>query len=205
MASRSSSQLERARLLRARGLSRRQVAEQLGVSVTTLARWLDPSYASRERERSREAKRRRRRPCGRCAAPLSYDRSGGLCRSCQHQDALARHEQVARLYQSGLQFGQVAQRTGLSEGHVRAVLARLAIAGRVTARHVPCDRAAVAARDHLVLALRRRGMPRAEVARRVGLNVGSLSTVLARHRREPHGPPALRTVQSPAPPAHRSQ
>lgn len=172
----------RARSLRARGLTQRAIADTLGVSRTTVARWLSPAYAERDRRRSREAKRRRRAPCERCAQLLSYDRDDGICRACRRRDAADRHERVTHLYRDGASAPQIARLVGLAPGYVRTLLGELAHAGAVQPRFAYRDRASVRARERRVLALQARGYPRREIARAVGLAPGSLATVLARLR-----------------------
>lgn len=158
----------------------REIAAELGVSTTTVARWLDPSRAQRMRERSREAKLARRVPCERCGRPLGYQRGAGVCRQCSSADAHARIDRVGALYAAGLDAPEIAREVGLAEGYVSILLTRLARDGRIRLRHVPRDRASAREREREIVSLRSNGLTRREIARRVGLTPGALGVVLAR-------------------------
>ena len=183
--------IARARSRRARGALMRDIAAELGVSTTTIARWLDPTQAERMRERSRQAKLARRVPCQRCGQPLGYQRTEGICRPCSIGDAHARIDRVAALYGDGLDLPDIARRVGLAETYVSILLARLARDGRIRLRHVPRDRASSREREHQIIALRDQGLPRREIARRVGLTPGSLGVVIARIRARDSLPPII--------------
>ena len=172
-----------ARSRREQGALLREIAAELEVSTTTVARWLDPAQAQRMRARSREAKLARRVPCGRgCGRSLGYQRSGGICRQCRLDDAHARVDRVAALYADGLDAPEIASQVSLAEGYVALLLTRLARDGRIELRHVPRDRASTRERERQILSLRRQGLSRREIARRVGLTPGTLGVVLARMR-----------------------
>jgi transposase len=172
----------RARSLRERGVPHREIAARLGVSRTTVARWLNPAYAERDRQRSREAKRRRRRPCERCGCPLSYERQDGVCRLCQRGNATCRRARVAELYRSGLEPAAIARQLSLHPKYVSWLVGRLARAGEVEPRFAYRDARSVGDRDRQIGVLRRRRRTRREIARAVGLVPGSLSTALTRQR-----------------------
>jgi len=171
-----------ARSRREQGALLREIASELEVSTTTVARWLDPAQAERMRERSREAKLARRVPCERCGRPLGYQRAGGTCRQCGLGDAHARVDRVAALYAEGLDPPAIARQVGLAEGYVGNLLARLARGGRIQPRRVPRDRASTRERERQIVALRREGLSRREIAPRVGLTPGALGVVIARMR-----------------------
>jgi DNA-binding CsgD family transcriptional regulator len=160
----------------------REIADELDVSTTTVARWLDPAKAQRMRERARDAKLARRVPCKRCGRPLGYERAGGLCRRCTSDDAHARVEHIAALYAAGMEASEIAHQVGLRPGYVALLLTRLAHAGRITLRYVPRDRASARERERQIASLRREGLSRGEIARRVGLTPGSLGVTIARMR-----------------------
>ena len=160
----------------------REIAAELGVSTTTVARWVDPARAQRMRERSREAKLARRVPCERCGRPLGYQRTDGVCRQCTIADAHARVDRVAELYAAGLDAPGIARDVGLAEGYVAILLTRLARDGRIRLRHVPRDRASTRARERAIVSLRGEGLSRREIARRVGITPGALGVVVARMR-----------------------
>jgi transposase len=174
--------IARARSRREQGALLREIADELGVSTTTVARWLDPAQARRMRERSREAKLARRVPCERCGRPLGYQRTGGVCRGCVLGDAHARMDRVAALYGKGLEAPEIAREVGLAEGYVAILLTRLARAGRIRLRHVPRDRASTRERELQIASLRREGLSRREIARHVGMTPGALGVVIARMR-----------------------
>ena len=174
--------IARARSRRAQGALLREIAGELGVSSTTIARWVDPDQARRDRERSRQAKLDRRVPCERCGRPLGYQRPAGVCRQCAIADAHARTERVAELYTDGLDADEIARRVGLANTYVSLLLTRLARAGQIRQRRVSRDRVSTRERERQIAALRRAGLSRREIARRVGLTPGSLGVVIARMR-----------------------
>jgi DNA-binding MarR family transcriptional regulator len=174
--------IARARVRRAQHATLTEIAAELGVSTTTVARWVDADQARRDRECSRQAKVARRIPCERCGRPLSYQRTGGVCRRCTIDDAHARIDRVAALYAGGLHPPGIARQVDLAEGYVAILLSRLARAGRIELRHVPRDRASTRERERQIVLLRREGLSRREIAGRVGLTPGALGVVLARMR-----------------------
>lgn len=68
--------------LREKGLTIKQVAEQVGIGTTTVKRILDPGYAARALERSRRIQRRGR--CLDCGKKISsnYSRPSKRCHKC---------------------------------------------------------------------------------------------------------------------------
>ena len=174
--------IARARSRREQGALLREIAEEMGVSTTTVARWLDPAQARRMRERSREAKLARRVPCERCGRPLGYQRTAGICRGCVLDAAHARMDRVAALYREGLEAPEIAGAVGLAEGYVSILLTRLARARRIRLRHVPRDRASTRERERQIASLRREGLSRREIADQVGMTPGALGVVIARMR-----------------------
>jgi transposase len=181
MASRDD-RIARARARRAQGALLRDIAAELDVSTSTVARWVNPAQARRMRDRSRQAKLARRLPCERCGRPLGYQRTGGICRQCASDDAHARIDRVATLCEHGLDAAEIAREVGLAEGYVAILLTRLARAGQITLRHVPRDRASTRERERQIASLRRQGLSRSEIAPRVGLTPGALGVVIARMR-----------------------
>lgn len=131
---------------------------------------------------SRQLKLARRVPCERCGRPLSYERTGGVCRRCTIDDAHARIHRVAALYTDGLDVPEIAREVRLAEAYVSILLSRLARAGRIQLRHVPRDRGNTREREQQILALRRDNLSRREIAGRVGLTPGALGVVIARMR-----------------------
>jgi DNA-binding CsgD family transcriptional regulator/ribosomal protein S14 len=174
--------IARARSRRAQRATLTEIAGELGVSTTTVARWVDPDQARRDRERSRQAKLARRVPCERCGRPLSYQRAGGVCRQCLIDDAHARIDQVADLYREGLDAPEIAREVELAEGYVAILLSRLARGGTIQLRRVSKDRSSTRERERQIISLRCEGLSRREIAGRVGLTPGALGVVLARLR-----------------------
>lgn len=64
---------EQAVRLEALGLSLPLIADRVGVSKSTIYRWLRPGYAERSRKLSNEAKRRRTGVCEDCGAETRYN------------------------------------------------------------------------------------------------------------------------------------
>ncbi len=64
---------EQAVALRAEGLSYAAIAARLGVSGSTILRWLNPDIAEKTRVQSREAKRRRTGACVDCGTVTRYN------------------------------------------------------------------------------------------------------------------------------------
>lgn len=64
----------------------KQVAQELGVSHTTVRRWVNPETNRRHLQMARDAKRRRRGTCERCGAETRYGghkrHPGGVSRYC---------------------------------------------------------------------------------------------------------------------------
>lgn len=85
---------EQAREMYVRGIvGYKRVAKRLGVSDSTVRRWLDPEYAEHQRVLSREAKRRRVGVCSDCGGETRY---GGrrapvsrICFRCSEKRARA--------------------------------------------------------------------------------------------------------------------
>ena len=69
------------------------------------------------------------------------------------------------------------------------LITRLARSGRIRLRRVSRDRVSTRERERQIAALRRAGLSRREIARRVGLTPGSLGVVIARMRA--HGAPSM--------------
>ena len=156
--------IARARSRRAQGALLREIAAELGVSTTTVARWLDPARAQQMRERSREAKLARRVPCERCGRPIGYRRAAGVCRQCSTADAHTRIDRVGAFYAAGLDAPGIAREVGLAEGYVSILLTRLARdQPGVRLRHVPRDGASTREREREIVPLRSDGLTRREI------------------------------------------
>lgn len=62
-----------------------RISKGLGVPPSTVRRWLDPSYAEKQRQLSREAKQRRATVCPHCGGRVHYQSQSGLCCHCAPQ------------------------------------------------------------------------------------------------------------------------
>ena len=89
---------ERARELhKSRWLTARDIAQLLGVSATTVARWVNPEYAERARKLAREHKRKNYAGvCVDCGAKTSY--SGVGTKGCERCVPCFRKHQLANRY-----------------------------------------------------------------------------------------------------------
>lgn len=143
---------ERARRLRERGRTYPQIADELGVSMPTAYRWLNPDYEERQRERSRAWKERHRSPCASCGKPKAVDRRDEeLCRDCQHElDFGARNRRIIDAWNAGETAAQIAAREGMTPTAVDSLMNTHRQRGKPIALHRRRDREAW---DHI---LRRR-------------------------------------------------
>lgn len=88
---------ERARELYVHGeFGYRRVAKDLGVSETTVKRWVNPGYYERHLHAAREAKRRRTGVCVDCGAPTRYGGKtpGGVSYRCPPCGAIFNGQQL---------------------------------------------------------------------------------------------------------------
>jgi transposase len=151
MTSRAGSNDERRTLalkLRAEGVPYRQVAEEVGVSMSTVVRWLRPDYAERNREMSRrwkdshrEANRARDRdymkrdkePCACGKYKFAGTERCGHCE--QRHQAHRRRLVIERLWADGLSLREIADRLGMTHGHVNVEIARMRELGGYVVPH----------------------------------------------------------------------
>jgi hypothetical protein len=140
---------ERAVALHAGGLSYSRIAAMLGVSATTVRRWVMPGVNERHLRQSREAKRRRTGVCATCGGPTRYSGGSGadsVSRTCQRCNAIASGElqrqragqgpMQQQLYtlladRGPLRFVEIRAELGLSSGYVAAFLDRERKTGRI--------------------------------------------------------------------------
>lgn len=172
-----------ARVLRAQGRVLREIADTLGVSLSTAARWSDPAFEERARQRSRQAKHARRVPCERCSRPLSYERAGGVCSRCLREQSHRRLERIAGLYEAGVGPPEIAAQVGLGEGHVRNLISKLARGGILTPRYAPRDRGSVREREQRLLTLSTLGATHAQMGEVLHLAPDSVNQALVRLRK----------------------
>lgn len=121
-----------ARKLRAKGATYKAIGEQVGVSASTVVRWLNPGAAERSRTASLAWKRRNRKrhnahcrrwyydskvPCPRCGQPMTQ--GARLCRACRSDDADRKARQVEQWWAEGLTISEIAERLGTTVSTVR--------------------------------------------------------------------------------------
>lgn len=149
--------MERARELRAAGQTLAEIAEVFGVSAPTVHRWTAPgalersrqtsrawkaANADRNREKDREYKNSAfaRGVCETCGGSMSMAGRWRFkrCQSCIAAEADHRRDLVERLWNSGLSFPEVVERSGMPRGTVASVLYDLRRLGRVPYRYAAC-------------------------------------------------------------------
>src|ERR671923_2088437 len=129
--------------LRADSKTVRQIATELGVSITTIERWKDPAYrerhnASQRRSRLRNRERveaRRRRwlertapRCSRCGRPLTRPTAGRqpvVCGACFSEGVAERQRRITKLSEQGYGPTAIADRLGLPKQTVANDMAKL--------------------------------------------------------------------------------
>lgn len=131
---RRNQQIKKAKELASQGWSHRRIGERLGVSGSTVTKWLNPDsvreWNRRDNELRRdaklaEAKTRDGRPCVECGTPLTRNavRAGGVrCRECQHdrerRQRLARRHRIEYLWGLGRSLREIADDLGSTPGSV---------------------------------------------------------------------------------------
>lgn len=133
-------QRQRAKEMRARGLSLGQIAYRLGFSKTTIMRWLDPSKLERNRQKSLEWRRRnhaqanaharrfmrnyrpgRCRDCGKAIANPNATR----CVPCLREETEWKRREIQALYLAGHSLAEIAERIGTTYDAVSGHLQRM--------------------------------------------------------------------------------
>ena len=83
------------------GLGPKKIAARLGISVSTVSRWIYPDYNEKQKQAAREYKERNRGTCQTCGAPTWI--GSKTCRGCQaqklHQDKYWTEERVIEAIQ----------------------------------------------------------------------------------------------------------
>lgn len=74
---------EQARQLRTEGALIREIADQIGVPKTTVARWLNPTLEERERVKARKRKFGKKRTCPQCGRLRAN--TAALCQRCYRE------------------------------------------------------------------------------------------------------------------------
>jgi transposase len=183
--------------LRADSKTVRQIATELGVSITTIERWKDPAYrerhnASQRRSRLRNRERveaRRRRwlertapRCSRCGRPLTRPTAGRqpvVCGACFSEGVAERQRRITKLSEQGYGPTAIADRLGLPKQTVANDMAKLRARGKLPpARPTGFD----ASLDQKLIALYHEGATLREIARTLGREKRTITRQLARLR-----------------------
>lgn len=113
---------DRARQLRAEGLTYREIGTRLGVAWSTARRWSNPQYAEEDRIASllwkntyrehtrayaRQHHQDRKTPCPQCGAP--HQPGTGACRDCFRAVAIARQSAVEGMWAAGWKTGEIGE------------------------------------------------------------------------------------------------
>lgn len=146
-----SHKIQEAKHLRAKGLTYQEVGNQLGVSMRTAYRWLNPIAAEGDRKNSRAYKARNQKKiraynklyaethknkCARCGGEMDRGCNSAICMSCRKAEVHARAELIVNWWAEGYKQGQIAKLLGWSRGHLSAEMDRL----RAKGYHLPYRR-----------------------------------------------------------------
>lgn len=135
-----------ARALRSEGLSHAKIAARLGVSKSTVFRWLDANRAERDRAASRAAKARRskaelaaydrayaeahRRRCVQCVERRMDRRTRGeLCIACIELRTIEKRTAIHRMWNDGRSLREIASEFSISIGRISAEIRAMRLAG----------------------------------------------------------------------------
>jgi hypothetical protein len=123
----TSAQREKLRLravaLHAAGEGYKPISRVLGVSASTVRRWLNPDEHERHLAASRDAKARRRTPCPACGAQVGYENAGELCGRCKYDGMFAaRNERVFAAWNRGEPGPTIAAREGMTATAVQSLV-----------------------------------------------------------------------------------
>jgi Homing endonuclease associated repeat len=192
-----------AALLREQGLPFRYIACQLDVPESTIARWLRPGYAEKQRRLSREAKQRRRIPCPGCGKLIWY--TSKTCISCHEHRYWTRERVVEAIQRWAAEHGQpptASQWMHSGDDHPAATgiygasgvfdswNAAIAAAGFTPRRSSPGPGRSTWTKEE-AQRLRNEGLTDAEIGRRFGVTPTAIGNRLGRRGelRKPRRPP----------------
>lgn len=132
--------IEKARALKAQGLSYGEVAERVGVHKKTIRRWLVPGEAERDRQTSLAWKHRNKGwlreydagyreahmgECSSCGGEMDPKWDGGICMACREEEKDRRARQIERWWGEGLRLPDIADLLGWSREHLAVEFHRL--------------------------------------------------------------------------------
>lgn len=124
--------IAKARKLRAQRLTYSEIADRLGVPLSTVHRWINPERTAPYRngravdpERARLVdriyNRTHRAECPSCGGEMDRGtgRKGGICATCRADEVDRRARQIERWWAEGLTLNEIADALGWSAGHVK--------------------------------------------------------------------------------------
>lgn len=134
---------ERAIAMRAEGHTYPAIAEELGVSRSTVRRWCDPSAAEDDRAQSANWKRRNRHhvaaydqayehpesACRACGATGHDKRRSGLCQRCLSERTGARRRAIADMWNAGATGAEIAHLLNTTPGAIAHAIHKMRRAG----------------------------------------------------------------------------
>lgn len=144
---------QEARRLSKEGLSHREIAERMSVSLTTVYRWCDPEAAERARRSSRDWKARNkkhlkkyhrerhrgeRKPCPECGDKMSS--RSQRCKRCYMGRVKKQHKQMVELWNKGWTAAKIAETLGTTAPTVYVQLARMRREGQAIPHRYPKNR-----------------------------------------------------------------
>jgi transposase len=183
--------------LRADGKTVREIAAEVGVSVTTIHRWKDPAFRARHDASARRSRLRhperikatRKRyleriapRCSRCGRPMARptaSRQPVVCGACYAKAVAERQERIRKLSLRGLGPTAIAERLGLPKQTVANDM------GKLRAREElppPRPHGFDAAADRELIALYENGRKLTEIAGRLGRDKRAITRRLAHLR-----------------------
>lgn len=139
--------IAKAKKLKAKGLSNREVAERLGVTTSAVTKWLNPNTklwnqrqnASPERKAAKRqwADENDRPLCAECGfergAGQQRKNPDGLCRACRNDrlrsQHLARCHRIEYLWNLGRTLGEIAEDLGSTPGSISVSMVHMRAEG----------------------------------------------------------------------------